>query len=345
MSPESSREDKIVAAFELGLTVLFEVIEPDDLLPVGIPLDDLARHAVVGQAKEAMAKGVDEFVNYIYTNFPDHADAIITKIDEGLASAGQAGIRSCRNSFSADTLVATPKGLVPISELEIGDLVLAYNEATGEFGYYPITATISHTDQQVILLTLEGEVLITTDEHPFLLANGEWADAGDLKIGMEIRQADGTTGRVQGVRVVRDAQPMYNLTVDVAHTFVVGDDQWVVHNTCGDAARQTALRNFSRKDFYAGGEQFSITKERLDHILARHHPDYRDGSVRSLNTQLTGNLSVDDVVALIERTIQEGYSTRTLIGNGSYEYRVMIDGIIYRARTEMGKVVHFTPEP
>ncbi len=32
---------------------------------------------------------------------------------------------------------------------------------------------------------------------------------------------------------------MYNLTVDKAHTFYVGEGQWLVHNTCGFQSTQT----------------------------------------------------------------------------------------------------------
>jgi len=35
---------------------------------------------------------------------------------------------------------------------------------------------------------------------------------------------------VQAVEVAPVQQPMYNLTVDVAHTFFVGEQQWLVHN-------------------------------------------------------------------------------------------------------------------
>ncbi|MFN8531670.1 MAG: hypothetical protein U0670_23950 [Anaerolineae bacterium] len=37
-------------------------------------------------------------------------------------------------------------------------------------------------------------------------------------------------GTVEQVEVVAQHQQMYNLTVDEAHTFFVGDDQWLVHN-------------------------------------------------------------------------------------------------------------------
>jgi len=59
---------------------------------------------------------------------------------------------------------------------------------------------------------------------------GRWVDAGDLAIGDNIWRADGSTGDVESVEIVALQQRMYNLTVDVAHTFFVGDGQWLVHN-------------------------------------------------------------------------------------------------------------------
>lgn len=91
-----------------------------------------------------------------------------------VADAGRSG--DCRiNSFSGDTLVMTPTGAKPIAELLDSGEVIAYNEATGEIGVYRITDTISHIVHEVgakrhpeiILLTIDGETLETTAEHPF----------------------------------------------------------------------------------------------------------------------------------------------------------------------------------
>lgn len=57
-------------------------------------------------------------------------------------------------------------------------------------------------------------------------------EADDLKFGDEVCQADGTTGIVWLKWNVEKAQAMYNLTVDTAHTFFVGEGQWLVHNDC-----------------------------------------------------------------------------------------------------------------
>jgi hypothetical protein len=141
----------------------------------------------------------------------------------------------------------TPSGLKAISELVEGELVLAYNETTGEIGAYPITDVISHVDPEIVLLTIDDETLETTAEHPFYeleavpgLAVGQyhprWTDANELKAGDLVWQADGTTGAVQSIAIVAREQRMYNLTVAGAHTFFVGDGQWLVHNggPCGN---------------------------------------------------------------------------------------------------------------
>lgn len=146
-------------------------------------------------------------------------------------------------SFTADTLVTTTEGEQAISQIELGDLALAFHEATGTTGYYTVTAVVRHLDPILVKLQLAGESIVTTPEHPFYVVEsapwltheatqGHWVPAGELAIGDAIRQADGTTGTVHAVEVVEQPQVMYNLTVAEAHTFFVGDGQWLVHNQC-----------------------------------------------------------------------------------------------------------------
>ncbi len=130
-------------------------------------------------------------------------------------------------------MVMTDSGPVPIEEIQPGDLVLAYNEATGEIGYYPVTDLISHIDIQVVYLTIDGETIVTTAEHPFYTSENEWIEAGELQPGDEIRAATWTTGAVEAMTIVTQPQRMYNFTVAAAHTYFVGDGQWLVHNTSG----------------------------------------------------------------------------------------------------------------
>ena len=119
-------------------------------------------------------------------------EAADTAVDAGKAADN---IPCPVNSFSAETLVMTPSGTKPIAELVEGDLVLAYNEATGKIGAYPIVDTISHVDAEIVLLTINGETLETTAEHPFYeLQSAPWLAAGQteghwIETGYEIRSA------------------------------------------------------------------------------------------------------------------------------------------------------------
>jgi hypothetical protein len=110
--------------------------------------------------------------------------------------------------------------------------VLAYNEATGENSSYEVTATHAHEDSITVNVTMGGELLETTPEHPFYTADNEWVAAGDLEVGDDLRRADGSYGEVQAIEFIHQPQVMYNLTVAEAHTFFVGDGQWLVHNIC-----------------------------------------------------------------------------------------------------------------
>jgi hypothetical protein len=59
-----------------------------------------------------------------------------------------------------------------------------------------------------------------------------WEGAGELEVGDHIWSISGEWGRVEAVSVSHDPQLMYNLAVDDAHTFFVGKQAWLVHNTC-----------------------------------------------------------------------------------------------------------------
>ncbi|WP_034344049.1 DUF1308 domain-containing protein [Deinococcus misasensis] len=160
------------------------------------------------------------------------------------------------NSFTPETPVWTKYGLTAIAALAIGTPVLAFNEQTGEQGYYPITQMIVGHDPEITGLVIEDsetgklDYVVATPEHPFYVTerlDGEprpkpeghpdlsdkWVGAGHLKVGDKLKQADGTLGEVRYVNTIQEARTMYNLEVEEAHTFFVGTQGWLVHNGCG----------------------------------------------------------------------------------------------------------------
>ncbi len=80
-------------------------------------------------------------------------------------------------SFDADTPVATLNGQRAIGALEVGDTVLAFNEATGMLEADPITHVWVNHDPAIEQLTLSGETLDTTPEHPFFTSERGWVVA------------------------------------------------------------------------------------------------------------------------------------------------------------------------
>jgi RHS repeat-associated protein len=169
----------------------------------------------------------------------------------------------CANSFAGTTPVATPQGETPIASLKVGQDVTAWNPQTGKTQTEPIQAVHIHTDANLLDVTLapvsssqaaisttkqqdaatkargsqsppSTETLHTTTEHPFLTTDRGWVDAQDLVPGEHVQQLDGSVGVVVNLQVVSGTAVRYNLTIQDVHTYAVGADLWVVHNTTCD---------------------------------------------------------------------------------------------------------------
>ena len=135
-------------------------------------------------------------------------------------------------SFQGDTPIWTKEGLQPISKISTDDRVLAWHEQTGALGYYTVTATFVHLDNELVILWIDDERIVTTPNHPFMTADGGWIPAGELVQGSRVHQRDGAWGVVSHTSKLKLWQSMYNLEVAEAHTFFVGATGWLVHNEC-----------------------------------------------------------------------------------------------------------------
>ena len=187
--------------------------------------DSVAKYGVPAVAAGLRRLGFDDLAERLLRN----TDETLDELADGKPKDGPDG-SFC--SFRVDTPVMTDEGFVLIGELQEGDYVLAFNEATGEIGYYPVLAVWAHEDSVIQYLTIDGEVIVTTPNHPFKTGTGAWLPAGELQVGDTIDTAQGGTGIVEAISFVYAPQPMYNLTVATAHTYFVGDGQWLVHNSC-----------------------------------------------------------------------------------------------------------------
>lgn len=158
-----------------------------------------------------------------------------TMTPEGLTYTPNAARHAC--SFSGETRVLMADGSTkPISQVEVGDVVLAEDPETGERGPREVTRLWVHGDT-LVELEIDGELITTTKDHPFWNhTDSEWQRVDGLGEGDLVLTADGEFLAVDGL-VAGSAQRglAYNLTVDGIHTYYVGigGDEVLVHNTCG----------------------------------------------------------------------------------------------------------------
>lgn len=109
-----------------------------------------------------------------------------------------------------------------------------------------ILATHQRSDQPIYRLKLksvradgkaEGETLLVTPGHPFYVpAKRDFIPVIDLKPGDLLQSladgdTDNTSSEVESLELYLPVGQTFNLTVDVGHTFYVGDLKTWVHNT------------------------------------------------------------------------------------------------------------------
>ena len=178
--------------------------------------------------------------------------------------------RAC-GCFVAGTLVATPDGLVPIETIGLGDLVLAYDEASGQIEAKPVVGLIRPTPKETFLLAMtdaqgEHEEFEASADHPWLVrtSDGEkrWVETAALAPGDRLLAGDGET-LVLDAKTLRPALvATYNLTVADYHTFLVGDDGVVVHNARGPCPFAQIAADLIRKGNVEG--TFSVFRRGPD---------------------------------------------------------------------------------
>ena len=138
--------------------------------------------------------------------------------------------------FAAGTMIETADGDRPIEEIQIGDLVLSANPKTGEIAYKPVVNTYVHVTDTVLYLTIDGETIETTREHPFWVEGQGWTSAELLQPGDVVRLKDGSNLYVDNVEVVElpegEYAAVYNFEVSDFHTYYVSDFDVLVHNDC-----------------------------------------------------------------------------------------------------------------
>lgn len=133
------------------------------------------------------------------------------------------GSGSC---FLAGTEVTLADGSTrPIEQMAAGDLLLAFDEASGETTPQAVRAVHQGLTSDHHLV-INGTLRLTWS-HP-TLSDGEWIEVGRLQVGDTMTAADGREIVVESREVVPGEVPVFNFEVDPLGTYVAGGV--VVHN-------------------------------------------------------------------------------------------------------------------
>ncbi|MGH2641439.1 MAG: RHS repeat-associated core domain-containing protein, partial [Actinomycetota bacterium] len=205
-------------------------------------------------------------------------------VEEGIQVAAKSGDdlvgAACKlNSFAGHTLVLMASGkLQPISEVEVGDRVMAADPITHRMGPRRVTDVIvgRGTKELVDLRFANGERITATAGHPFWDERSRsWIEAEDLKGRHGLLKPSEEQVQLTGSREYTRRAAVYNLTVAGLHTFYVGRARALVHN-CGDTPFTRAGRAAHMDASYPSG----ATKEAP--LASGKRPDATDFGLREV---------------------------------------------------------------
>lgn len=138
--------------------------------------------------------------------------------------------------FAAGTPIQTSSGPMPIEAVHEGDWVWARNEQTGEVALRRVDRTFITPKRETLDVVVDAdgegsETLSVTPDHPLRTEEG-WTAAADLQSGDLVVRLDGRRSRVVEVRRRPRLEDVYNFEVNGFHTYFVGKQGILVHNSC-----------------------------------------------------------------------------------------------------------------
>ena len=147
-------------------------------------------------------------------------------------SMGKSAATAC--SFSGVTVVLMANGThKAIQDIQIGDKVIASDPETGEQAAKAVEQVFVH-DDTVFDLVIDGEIISTTEDHPFWsVTDQKFERADELDSGEEVLGANEQALTIGALKIETHRETLaYNLSVEGIHTYHVGTNETLVHNVC-----------------------------------------------------------------------------------------------------------------
>lgn len=170
------------------------------------------------------------------------------------SGGGGGGGGSC---FAAGTLISLQDQFKNIEDIQIGDIVLSYNEEIHQNEYSIVLQTMVHdVTEEIYDLYIEDEILTVTGIHRFYIRRKhdiKWISVSDLYIGDYVLFADGNWHPIFKIKVKVRSLLVYNFEVSHNHNYYVGCNQILAHNKGSGGSAKTIEPKEEKKhqkDYY-----------------------------------------------------------------------------------------------
>lgn len=136
--------------------------------------------------------------------------------------------RAVHSCFAAGTMVRTLTGPRAIETILPGDMVLTVDTTSGKLDYRPVVTAFHNPPNETYRIDIGRESIRPTGIHRLWKAGHGWVMARDVRPGDRLR----TIGGVVEVEAVEkeSARPVFNLLVDGADDYCVGDSGLIAHD-------------------------------------------------------------------------------------------------------------------
>ncbi len=134
-----------------------------------------------------------------------------------------------------------------------------------------VVQTFIHETNELVHVIVNGEEITTTPEHPFYVPKQGWTGAIHLRAGDILVRSNGEYVVVEKVQheILESPAKVYNFEVEGYHTYFVGNNSVLVHNTCSSrsSAVRKAWKNEMRSVKETGTGQRSWIPSEIEELL------------------------------------------------------------------------------
>lgn len=131
--------------------------------------------------------------------------------------------------FSSDTLISIENGKKPISDIEVGDVVWAFDEI-GNAVLSKVTETFYHAKDTIYRVTHETGILDITPNHWVLSKSGEYKELKDFNVGDYLIDSNNSFSKIENIEFLKNDE-VYNFKVSHFHSYIANGIK--VHNGGG----------------------------------------------------------------------------------------------------------------